>query len=236
MQLSKEHSCSHCAMSQICLPLGVEKNDLDRLEALVQTSKTMSPSDRAFHQGDVFSKVYAVKSGTLKSIRVDEHGNEYVIGFHLPGELIGLDGIYPNRYSSSTVALDAVVLCEMDYEKLTELCSSIPALQRQLLRLLSRDIYESHVSTAENADQTAIQKLAGFINNLSARYEIRGYSGKNFTLAMSRQDIANHLGLTPETVSRLLKRLKEDGTLTIENRHIKICNAKSMRNIVNCVG
>lgn len=125
----------------------------------------------------------------------------------------------------------------MDYEKLTGLCSTIPALQRQLLRslrLLSRDIYESQILNAETSDQTALQKLANFIYNLSARYEYRGYSASDFKLAMSRQDIASHLGLTPETVSRLFKRFKNDGTLIIENRHIKIHDQESLKSIVEC--
>lgn len=221
-------------MNQICLPLGVEKHDVQRLEDLVQTSSTLSPNQVVFRQADKFSHVYAVKSGTLKSTRIDENGNEFVLGFHLPGELVGLDGIYPNEYSASTTALDSAVLCEMDYQKLTELCTSIPALQKQLLRLLSRDIYESHVSTAEHSEQTALQKLAAFLNNLSVRYELRGYAADVFKLSMSRQDIANHLGLTPETVSRLLKRLKEDGTISIDHREIKINRASLIKQTINC--
>jgi CRP/FNR family transcriptional regulator len=222
-------------MSQICLPLGLEKGDIGSLERIVQASNTFQKSDYIFRQGDLFSKVYAVKAGTLKSVRLDDNGNEHVIGFHLQGELIGLDGIYLERYSSSTIALDSAVLCELNYEDLAELCTTIPALQRQLLRLLSRDIYESNVERAESADQTALQKLGGFLHNLSTRYEMRGYSSTAFSLAMSRQDIANHLGLTPETVSRLLKQFKEDGTLEITNRHLRISNPSSLRDVLACV-
>lgn len=234
MQTLPAHSCSHCAMSQICLPLGVSKQDLERLEALITTSTTISGGRLIFQQGDPFSKVYAVKTGTIKSTRLDEFGNEHVVGFHLPGELLGLDGIYPNAYSSNAQALDTVVLCEMDYQKLTELCITIPSLQRQLLRLLSRDIYESHVTQADNAEQTAEQKLAAFLHNLSGRYALRGYSATEFNLAMTRQDIASHLGLAPETVSRLLKRFRQDEIVAIQNRQISILNASHLGEIINC--
>lgn len=236
MQQADAHSCSHCAMSQICLPLGVDRGDLERLESLVQTSAVQQHNDVVIRQGDPFTKVYAVKSGTLKSSRIDESGKECVIAFHLPGELIGLDGIYPEVYSSSVTALDTSVLCEMDYDKLTELCTSIPALQRQLLRLLSRDIYESVATHSENAEQTAIQKIAGFLHNLSARYEFRGFSATDFRLAMTRQDIASHLGLTPETVSRILRRLKQDGLVLVENRHICINDLPALEDIISCAG
>jgi CRP/FNR family transcriptional regulator len=221
-------------MSHICLPLGVNRDDLEHLENLVKTSAVKQHNDKIFRQGDPFSRVFAVKSGTLKSSRVDEQGNEHVIAFHLPGELIGLDGIYPEHYSSTVTALDTSVLCEMDYEKLSELCITIPALQRQLLRLLSRDIYESHVSQSENADQTAIQRVAGFLHNLSTRFEFRGFSPTEFRLAMTRQDIASHLGLTPETVSRVLKRFKQDEIVAIENRQLNIVDTAALNDIVHC--
>jgi CRP/FNR family transcriptional regulator len=223
-------------MSQICLPLGIGKLDVEKLETVVQSSRTLQAQDPIFTQGQAFSKVYAVKSGTFKSSRVDQQGNEHVTAFHLPGELIGLDGIYPEAYSTTTVALDTAVLCSMDYDDLTELCTNIPALQRQLLRLLSRDVYESNKANAENADHSAAQKLAAFLSNLSSRYELRGYSGLSFNLAMSRQDIASHLGLSPETVSRLIKRFKQENLIEIENRHIEIIDAVGLQNIVACSG
>ncbi len=235
MNTTQSHSCSRCAMSQICLPLGVVQDDLKKLEAMVETSNTLARKDTIFRQGDHFDKVYAIKSGSLKSTRVDENGNEFIIGFHLPGELVGLDGIYAEHYACTTETLDSTVLCEMDYDKLTELCSDIPTLQRQLLRLLSREICESHAQNADNADLSAMQKLAGFVSNLSARYELRGYNGRAFRLSMSRQDIAKHLGLSPETVSRLLKRLKDDGIISVCRRQLQILDIAALQDHVDCV-
>lgn len=221
-------------MSQICLPLGVNKNEINKLEALVDTSSTKQRGDTIFRQGEPFKKVYAVKSGSLKSVRIDDFGNQHILGFHLPGELVGLDGIYPDQYSCDTVSLDSAVLCEMNYEKLTELCTTLPALQKQLLRLLSRDIFESHISNANNAEQTAKQKIANFLHNLSARYELRGYSASQFNLSMSRQDIANHLGLTAETVSRMLKILKQEQVIELNGRHVKIVDREKLDSIIQC--
>ena len=221
-------------MSQICLPLGLQKDDLEKLEELIQTSSTIQSGEHIYHQGDPFKKVFAVKAGTIKSTRVDEFGNQHVVDFHLPGELVGLDGIYPTKYLSAATALDTVVVCSMDYDNLTELCTTIPALQRQLLRLLSRDIYESHITQSDNAEQTAEQKLAAFLHNLSARYELRGYSATEFILTMSRQDIASHIGVAPETVSRLLKRFKQSNIIEIENRHISILDVSHLGSIINC--
>ena len=100
-----------------------------------------------------------------------------------------------------------------------------------MLRLLSKEI---SFSQAFHPEQSAEQKLTGFIYNLAKRYEVRGYSGKALVLAMARQDIANHLGMAAETISRLLKRLQEKGILTIKNREITIVNEPSLLRLAGC--
>ncbi|MGH1543326.1 MAG: cyclic nucleotide-binding domain-containing protein [Arenicella sp.] len=223
-------------MSEICLPLGLDKQGLVKLEAMIKNSAVQHSGEIAVHQGDPFRKVYAVKSGMYKSSRVDESGNESVLGFHLPGELFGLDAIYPQQYTCTTTALDTAVLCEMDYEQLTRLCSTIPELQRQLLRLLSRDIHVAHVIQVEQSEQTAEQKLASFLHNLSTRYKARGHSATDLVLAMARQDIASYLGMAPETISRLLKRFQQKGILVIHKRQVTIVEPTILMGIIHCEG
>lgn len=225
------HSCSHCSLSEICLPLGVNKSDLEKLEQLVQNSHVQHNGDVVLHQGDAFHKIYAVKSGMYKSIKLSPDGHETIVGFHLPGELIGLDAIYPEEYTSSTVALTSSVLCQMDYDQLTQLSAHIPALQRQLMSLLSKEI---NTSNALHSELTAEQKLASFIRNLATRYEVRGYSGTELVLAMTRQDIANHLGMAAETVSRLLKRFQDKGVLQIKHREVKILKPDVLLELTGC--
>jgi len=221
-------------MSEICLPLGLEAGDINKLESIVTATAVKQAGDKVLHQGDPFSKVYAVKSGMCKSYRFDESGAEYVQSFHLPGELFGLDAIYAKRYAFSVEALETSVLCEMDFDELQVLCSAVPALQRQLFNLLSRDLYTSHVSSVEHFDQTAEQKLAGFLHNLLVRFQARGRSSSELHLSMSRRDIANHLGLAPETISRLLKRFQDSEVVSINNRLIVIEDINRLEKMVHC--
>ena len=229
-----EHSCSNCAMSELCLPLGLDKSELCQLEEIVTTTSVKHAGDIVVRQGDVFDKIYAVKSGMCKSSRVDEAGTEYVQGFHLPGELFGLDAIYHGRFGFSVEILDTTVLCELDYEELQSLCSHVPSLQRQLINLLSRDIYNSHVNPIEHFDQTAEQKLSGFLHNLMSRFLARGHDGLTLHLPMSRRDIANHLGLAPETISRLLKKFQQQGVIKIDHRIVTIVDPNQLENLVHC--
>ena len=148
--------------------------------------------------------------------------------------MFGLDAIYTKRYEFTVEALDTSVLCEMDYTELQKLCSTVSALQDQLFNLLSRDLYNSHVNPIEHFDQTAEQKLAGFVHNLLSRLQARGHIEKELYLPMSRRDIANHLGLAPETISRLLKRFQAQGVLQIDNRLVTIADANALEKMVHC--
>ncbi|NND83439.1 MAG: helix-turn-helix domain-containing protein [Gammaproteobacteria bacterium] len=221
-------------MSAICLPLGLDKQQVCELEKIVQTTAVKHAGDVILRQGDRFADVYAVKSGMCKSFRLDQAGVEYVQSFHLPGELFGLDAIYARQYGFTVQALDTTVLCKMDYSELQNLCASIPALQEQLFNLLSRDLYHSHVNPIEHFDQTAEQKLAGFLHNLLLRLQVRGHTEMEIYLPMSRRDIANHLGLAPETISRLLKRMQENGVLSIDNRLVTVNDKGALEDLVHC--
>ncbi len=229
-----DHSCSNCAMSDICLPFGLDKSDICQLEKIVTTSSVKHSGDKVLLQGDFFNSVFAVKSGMAKSYRVDESGTEYIHSFHLPGELFGLDAIYAKRYGFTVEALDTLVVCEMNYEELQTLCTNVPSLQKQLFNLLSRDIYTSHVNPIEHFDQTAEQKLSGFLHNLLSRLQARGHGSLELHLPMSRRDIANHLGLAPETISRLLKRFQQQEVITINNRMVTIVDLSKLESMVHC--
>ncbi|MCL4136902.1 UNVERIFIED_CONTAM: hypothetical protein GTU68_003741 [Idotea baltica] len=207
---------------------------MQQLEDLIETSKALHSGDIVYDQGEKFNKIYAIKSGSLKSVFLDEAGNERITGFHLPGELVGLDGIYSEQYASTAIALETVVMCEFDFSALSDLCLEIKSLQKQVFRLLSRDIHESQNEQSKHIDLTAEQKLANFLNNLSARYQARNFSAIQFPLTMPRQDIANHLGMAPETISRLLKRFKEKGIVEIEKNTIHLVNESALDDVVYC--
>ena len=117
MSSPAKHNCSVCSLKKICLPTGVGKSELERLETLVQDSKVHHTGDIVVRQESSFKNLYAVKSGMYKSVKLNDLGEERVVGFHLPGDIIGLDAIYPKTYSSSLIALTSSVLCQFDYDR-----------------------------------------------------------------------------------------------------------------------
>lgn len=222
------NACSRCSLAQLCLPMGLSETQTRRLDTLVQPSAPLHADDHLFRIDDPFTTIYAVRSGCFKSYTVDSDGREQVLGFHLPGELMGLDAIYTRRHRCNAVALDTGTVCELPFGDLTQLASEIPELQQQIMRLLSKDI-----STLEDlvADHTADERLAGFLLGLSARYQHRGYSASRFRLAMPRRDIANYLRLAPETVSRILARFQGDELLKVERRDMQLLDINRLRTV-----
>ena len=211
--------CSTCAFSQACLSEGMDKSALMDLHVLVEHVGPLHPGDYLFREGDPFTAIAAVRAGTVKTCQLDRNGHEQVLGFHLPGEVIGLNAIHGDRYPCDAVALDTVMLCRFSFPMMATLAGRMPGLQRHLFSLLSQDIGKASLLAGSF---TADERLAAFIVMLSRRFAERGFSPTRMRLTMARTDIANYLRLAPETVSRVLRRLQDEGVLKVDRRDMEI--------------
>ena len=211
--------CSTCAFSQACLDEGMDKASLGDLHVLVEHIGPFRAGEHVFREGDPFEAIAAVRAGTVKTYVIDRDGHEHVQGFHLPGEVIGLNAIDGDRYPCNAVALDTVMLCRFSFPKISVLAARVPGLQRELFRLLSRDIGRAALLAG---DWSADQRVAAFLVGMSRRLAARGFSASHFQLTMARTDIANYLRLAPETVSRVLRRMQDDGLLAVERRAVSL--------------
>lgn len=211
--------CSTCAFSQACLSQGMDKSALLDLHVLVEHVGPLHAGNHVFREGDPFEAIAAVRAGTVKTYVIDRDGREHVLGFHLPGEVIGLNAIDGDTYPCNAIALDTVMLCRFSFPKISMLAARLPGLQQHLFRLMSRDIGNAALLAG---DWSADQRMAAFLTSLSRRLAARGFSPDRFQLTMARTDIANYLRLAPETVSRVLKRLQEDGLLKVDRRELEL--------------
>lgn len=227
-------SCSNCSLSELCLPRGLKQNDLEKLEQIIKRVRPLQRGEYLFHTDDKFQQIFAVRSGAIKAYRTTENGNEQILGFYLPGELLGLDGIQSEKYICSTVALETSSFCSIPFDRLEELCVQLPGLQHQIYRLMSRELSTENESLLLLGKKSAEEKIATFLTNLSSRLHILGYSATEFRLPMSRQEIGNYLGLTVETVSRIFSRFQRDGLIAIDRKLIKIVNREALHSM--CAG
>ena len=215
-------ACQECSLTEICLPVGIGRKDLDRLDSIIERKRPMLRGEHLFHIGDQFECLYAVRSGSLKTYATSEEGQEQVMGFHLPGELIGLDAIAENRHPLAAKALETTSICEIPFHDLEVLSTQLPGLQHQLLRVMSKEIRDDEQNMVILGQKSAEERLASFLIGLSNRFRRRGFSANQFNLSMSRSDIGNYLGLALETVSRLFTRFQNEGLLRVDRKHVEL--------------
>jgi len=221
-------ACMSCSLQELCLPRGLYGQDLERLDALVERRGPHHEGDHLFRIGDRFASIYAVRAGSYKSYTVDSEGREHVLGFHLPGELLGLDAIYPGHHVCNAMALDTATVCVLPYDQLSTLANQISGLFSQIMRLMSKDIADTATLAG---DFTAEERLAAFLASLSERFRQRGYSPNEFNLAMSRRDIANYLRLATETVSRVFARFEKDGLIAVDRRALRLLDLPRLQSL-----
>jgi CRP/FNR family transcriptional regulator len=223
-------ACRDCTLFQLCLPIGLGEADLARLERIIKTKRYARRGDYIFRRGEGFRAIYAVKAGSVKTVTIAEDGREQVTGFHLPGELFGLDAIAGGSHCASARALERTTLCEIPFDSLEDFGEEVPAILRQMLRIMSREIQRDH-TLAHLANRSAEERLAAFLISISNRYRERGFSGSEFHLTMSRSDIGNYLGLAVETVSRLFTRFQHEGLLAARSKHIQLLDVDGLQGI-----
>ena len=224
--------CSTCAFSDACLSNGYQKSDLDDLHVLVEHVGPYPADAMIFREGDPFNAIAAVRAGMVKTSVTDAQGREQVLGFYLPGEIIGLNAIHAERYPCNAVAVDTVMLCRFSFSQMASLATRMPGLQQQLFKLLSADIGKAALLAG---DFSAEERMAAFLISLSRRYAQRGFSARRFQLAMARTDIANYLRLAAETVSRVLRRLQDDGILKVDRRELEIIDMERLQQLARHV-
>ncbi|MFA7386196.1 MAG: fumarate/nitrate reduction transcriptional regulator Fnr [Thiohalobacteraceae bacterium] len=215
-------ACETCSLHQLCLPLELNHSDIEELERIIRRRRPLQRGENLFQAGDPFTAIYAVRSGSLKTFTNTDDGQEQVTGFHLPSELVGLDAITTERHNCTARALETTSVCDIPFNRLQELGARIPGLQRQLLRIMSREILEDQDLMIWLGKKSAEERLASLLLRISKRFTERNFSAREFNLSMSRTDIANYLGLAVETVSRLFSRFQAEGLLSVDRKHVVI--------------
>jgi CRP/FNR family transcriptional regulator len=228
----KSH-CSTCTMRELCLPVGLSPDDLRQVDNVIGTRVKLRKGESLYRAGEPFSALYAVRLGSLKTTVLAEDGREQIAGYHMLGDIIGLDGIGTDRHGCQAVALEDTEVCVMPFDRLEELARKVAPLQHNLHQFLAREITRDHSVMLLLGSMRAEERLAVFLLNLSERYRRRGYSSTEFVLRMTREEIGSYLGLKLETVSRLFSRFQEEGLIQVQGRSVKILDLAALRHLVD---
>ena len=209
-------------MHQLCLPMGLDDADLNRLDQIIGQRRRIAKDERLYQMGEPFRNLYAIRFGHFKTFQVNAAGEQHITGFQMAGELLGMDAISGDHHQCDAVALEDSEVCEIPFTGLEDLFGEVPTLLRHFHRIMSKEIMREQNVMLLLGNMRAEQRFAVFLVNLSSRYAARGYSPDSFQLRMSREDIGNYMGLTIESVSRLLSRFKKQGWIKVDKREMTL--------------
>ena len=230
---SVRSGCAQCSLQDVCLPAGIGAEDLRRLDRIVRRRRPVARGERLFRLGDPLTALFVARTGAFKTVSLNEDGHEQVVGFHLPGELIGFDALGRGEHRCESIALTTAKVCEVPYDELSDVAAQVPGLQRQLLRVTGQSADRDQDHAALLMRRHADERMAVFLHRLGERYRNIGQSDSRFTLPMSREDIASFVGLAPETISRGFTRLRDDGVIAVNGRRIEILAPEALMRLAH---
>lgn len=225
--------CSQCTLQQLCLAGGMSAHDLTRLDDIVRRRRPLDAGAHLFRMGEALGSVFIPRSGAIKTVTYSENGDEHIMGFHFPGELLGLDALASGQHRCDAVALATTVVCEVPFDQLGHIATQIPGLHQQLMRIIGISFDRDHDHREILVRRQANERIALFLHGISERFRGVGCDGLHIRLPMSRLDIANYLGLALETVSRGFTRLEEDGYIRVHGRQIAINDAGALARLAH---
>lgn len=226
-------NCGDCRLGPLCLPIALNNSEINQLDEIVKRGRPLNKGEHLFRQADEFHAVYAVRSGSFKTYFTSDDGSEQVTGFYLPGEILGMDGISSLKHCSSAVALETSTVCEIPFNRLEELSSQLPSLQRRFFQVMGKEIAKDQQMLTLIGKNSAEERVAALLLSISTRNYNRNLSATRFRLSMSRAEIGNYMGLTVETVSRVMSRLQKQEVIKVDNREVEVIDMDKLKDIAN---
>lgn len=226
-------ACSNCNLRELCMPMGLRTEEMDKIEAVVSVRRKVKRGGRLYSNGEKFTSLFAIRTGFFKTCINTEDGRNQVTGFQMAGEIIGLDGIVNDHHTCDAVALEDAEVCVMPFDRIEELSREVVSLQRHVHKIMSREIVREHGVMLLLGSMRAEERVAAFLLNLVQRLHARGFSQSELLLRMTREEIGSYLGLKLETVSRTFSKFVEDGIVEVKQRHVRILDSEALKLIVN---
>lgn len=215
------------------MPTGLEVSEMKKLDEMIEKRRQVKQGQMLYANADPFTSLYAIRTGFFKTCVVNEDGREQVTDFQMAGEIIGLDGIVSDQHSCNAIALEDAEVCIMPFASVEDLSREIPALQRHVHRIMSREIVRENGMMMMLGNMRAEERLAAFLLNLVQRLHARGFSQSEMVLRMTREEIGSYLGLKLETISRTFSKLSDDGIIEVKQRYVKILAPDALKKLSN---
>ncbi|MFM0069263.1 helix-turn-helix domain-containing protein [Paraburkholderia aspalathi] len=231
--LTKKSStkCTDCAIRRACIPSDLTSLALSHFEKSVSTVQSLLRATTLYRSGDTFVNLYAVRSGSFKTVMTQGNRHDQVVNLHLPGDVLGVEGILTGVLPNTVVALEDSSVCAISYKILKALCQENDDIQSRTHKLMSERIRQESIRSKLLGSIRAEQRVAEFLLDMSNRSLTLGYSPHAFAIRMSRDEIGSYLGIRLETVSRVFSRFHRSGFVSISGKNITIRNMSDLHDI-----
>ena len=227
--VKSKQTCENCDIESLCISAGIDEKYTNKLNEIVKLTGPFDAGELIYRRGDSFKSLYVIQNGVAKSQTDSVDGRQQVTGFYFPGDLIGIESISNNVQPCDVIAMERTWLCEVPFTKLEDLCSRFPGLQHELFMRMGKRIHYDEYNRIVNRSEPAEKRISGFLSETFQKLSGTKYvSGNCLQLPMTKADIASHLGIQPETLSRSLKKLQEQGDIINAPNHIEILDLDAM--------
>jgi CRP/FNR family transcriptional regulator len=221
--------CSTCSLRTLCMPAGLTHEDFDKIDSMICSTQMVKRGEVLYGVDAPFKNIYAIRTGSFKTVVTHPTGREQVTGFQIAGELLGLDGIYAGAHTGTTIALEDSSVCVIPFHVLEVLCREISAIQHHVHKLMSGEIVRESTLVMMLGNMRAEERVAAFLLNLSKRLSARGYSSTEFHLRMTRDEMGSYLGMKLETVSRMFSKFQREGLISVQGKQIRFLDLEGLR-------
>ncbi|MEC9341704.1 MAG: cyclic nucleotide-binding domain-containing protein [Pseudomonadota bacterium] len=221
MDTVEDNGCHACWRRDRCLPAGLDTAQIRRLQPFMAHRRPVAEGTTLFAATARFSGLYIVRSGGAKSTVIDPDGRERIVGLHLAGGLIGVDGLARNRHEVTAQALDRLSLCWLSPLTLDRL-SGQPDLYRRLFGWIGETVLLQQRQLLAVSRPVPAERGALLIVLVAEMLGSVSVPQLSYSLPLSRQDIGNFLFLAGETVSRAFSTLSRQGAIRVSGRWVEV--------------
>jgi len=227
--IDSTQNCRGCLLVE-----GLTDEQRQQLSMIVHAKKHYRRNDKIYHIADKFKSVYLVQQGSIKTEVATYDGRPVVTGFYFPGDIFGFDGIGDQGYLCDAVAMENTLICEVPFQKLTKLCMTVEGLQHKLFMLMGQQIGSHDHALFMMHNMPAESRLCRFLTLYHERMKkYVGDQGTLMLLPMNKDDIARYLGISPETLSRILSGLVDKGIVRRHSRRLELLDIDTLHELAS---
>jgi CRP/FNR family transcriptional regulator, anaerobic regulatory protein len=214
--------CLGCGAHTACLFYNLNLAPFDSPQSAVVNARLLRRGQYLYVSGHTLRYLFAIRSGTIKTTIHWDERREQIIDVHGSGDALGLDGLETGHYTLDGVVLADALVCFIRYDRFTEMCRDVPALQRGMIEIMGRQLVRNVTTKLLMHMQPVEARIVSFLIEVAKRVAKQGFPSNEFFIGMTRTEIGNYLGTTLETVSRVLSALSREGILVVCGKRIRI--------------